>query len=122
MAKTIYITESQLELIEQYIEEEIATGQQNKAEIPLQAPKGTTIQQAVLNKNKELSSAGVPINKVQYTISPNAATNGATSGMLNAGKTYKKAQIEEMRVGRLVKEGKCYTKKEFANIVLKDNE
>ena len=121
MAKTIYITESQLELIEDYLKEDVA-GQPQKAEIPLQVNGNTTLQKAVQDKNKELKQAGVQLNKLEYTVQPSVANGNNTQNMVNAGKTYSKKQIEEMRIQKIMQEGTVYSKEDFTKKILKGNE
>lgn len=107
MAKKVYLTQEQINKLKQNIVEE-----QQPLTMPLDVHAGENILD-VANRTKE--------NLEQATNSQVADNANFTIKGLDLNcKTYKKKQIEESRVQKLLKNGKKYTKSDFTKTILKN--
>lgn len=107
MAKKVYLTQEQINKLKQNIVEE-----QQPLTMPLDVKPGENVVD-VANKAKE------NLEQATNTQVANDA-NFTIKGLDLNGKVYKKKQIEESRVQKLIKNGKKYTKFDFAKTILKN--
>lgn len=105
MAKTIYITEAQLNTLKKYIQEE-----ENSLEITVTPDEGETVDDAIANSKENIEQvAGSQVAAdAKFTLKGNAFE----------GKSYTKKEIEKSRLHKTLKEGKKYTKEEFTKHIL----
>lgn len=108
MAKTIYITEAQLNTLKKYIQEG-----ENSLEITITPDEGETVDDAIANSKENIEQvAGSQVA---------ADTKFTLKGNAFEGKAYTKKEIEKSRLHKTLKEGKKYTKKEFTELMLNEN-
>ena len=108
MAKTIYITEAQLNTLKKYIQEE-----ENSLEITVNPDEGETVDDAIANSKENIEQvAGSQVAAdAKFTLKGNAFE----------GKAYTKKEIEKSRLHKILKEGKTFSKKEFTKLMLNEN-
>lgn len=112
MSKKVYISERQLQIIENHIKEDVQTA--GPVEIPLLKTPGETTVNAFKNKAKELQKAGANPKNFEFTVPVTAVT----TGVINSGKVYTKKEIQEAKIQKYVGNGTVYTKKDFTNTIL----